>query len=130
MPTRWHVPTEKPSDVIVEGLVGTIRTNDEYSGSVDVRITRKWLGWEKPEVVQLFWDVSGRGMCAPPGPVPKERQRLLVHLKKQGGKLWPIGWTIIEKEPDGAAIRRQNEEAARRLPLSLQSTHSRGAPSA
>lgn len=122
MPTLWHVPTQKPSDVIVEGIVGNIRANDEYSGSVDVRITRKWLGSEKPAVVQLFWDVSGRGMCGPPGPVPKERQRLLVYLKRQSGKLWPIGWTIIEKEPDGAVIRRQNEEAARQLRSGLQST--------
>jgi hypothetical protein len=54
-------------------------------------------------------------MCGPPGPVPQENQRLLIYLKEENQKLWPIGWSVIDKEPDGWVIRQQNEEAKQRV---------------
>ena len=112
--TRWHVPSEVPSDAVVEGVVASIDTSDEYRRAANVRITKRWLGNEKPEMVQLTWSLDG-GMCGPPGPIPQENQRLLVYLKKQNEKLRPIGWSVIDKEPDGSVIRQRNKEAKARV---------------
>jgi hypothetical protein len=107
--TTWHQPAYRPADVIVEAVVTEIEAV-AFHRTAKIRTLRRLLGREKIDFKEIWWSTGG-GMCGPPSEPPEEGDRLIVYLKVKDGKARPIGWSKIDKAPDLAFIKRQNDEA-------------------